>query len=88
VTVAALNQHGTLTLENDTDEVTFAASQIDGLVHVNNNAVPAPVQITVMGNTVTGSLDCSGNDPAPADNGDVNTVSGTASGQCAAIATR
>jgi phage terminase large subunit-like protein len=26
--------------------------------------------------------------PAPADNGVVNTVSGTASGQCAAIATR
>jgi len=46
------------------------------------------VQITVMGNTVTGSLACSGNDPAPADNGVVNTVSGTASGQCAAIATR
>jgi len=88
VSVFGLKQNGTLTLENDTDEVTFVGSQIAGLVHVNNNAVPAPAQITVSGNTVTGSLDCSGNDPAPADNGVVNTVSGTASGQCAAIAQR
>jgi hypothetical protein len=88
VSVFGLKQNGTLTLENDTDEVTFVGSQIDGLVHVNNNAAPAPVQITVSGNAVTGSLYCTGNDPAPADNGVVNTVSGTASGQCAAIAQR
>jgi hypothetical protein len=69
------------------DEVTFVGSQIDGLVHVDNNAAPAPAQITVSGNTVTGSLDCTGNNPAPIDNV-VNTVSGTASGQCAAISQR
>jgi hypothetical protein len=38
--------------------------------------------------TVTGSLYCTGNNPAPADNGTINTVSGTASDQCAAIAKR
>ena len=69
-------------------EVTFEVSQVNGLVHVENNAAPAPVQITVAGNTVTGSLYCTGNDPAPADNGQVNTVSGTATDQCAAISVR
>jgi hypothetical protein len=88
VTIGELNQHGTLTLENDTGGIDFVGSQIDGPAYVENNTAPAPVENAVMGNTVTGSLDCSGNDPAPADNGDVNTVSGTASGQCAAIATR
>jgi hypothetical protein len=38
--------------------------------------------------TVTGLLYCTGNNPAPADNGTINTVSGTASDQCAAIAKR
>jgi hypothetical protein len=42
----------------------------------------------VSGNTVTGSLYCTGNNPAPADNGSINTVSGTASDQCAGIAER
>ena len=47
-----------------------------------------PAGITVSGNTVTGSLYCTGNNPAPIDNGAINTVSGTASDQCAPIATR
>jgi IPT/TIG domain len=88
VSVFGLKQNGTLTLENDTDEVTFEGSRINGLVYVENNAAPAPVEITVSGNTVTGSLYCTGNNPAPADNGIINTVSGTASDQCAAIAQR
>jgi hypothetical protein len=67
---------------------TFVGSQVDGLAYVENNAATAPVQITVSGNTVTGSLYCTGNNPAPSDNGIINTVSGTASGQCAAIAER
>jgi hypothetical protein len=35
---------------------------------------------------VTGSLYCTGNNPAPADNAIINTVSGTATDQCAGIA--
>jgi len=38
--------------------------------------------------TLSGSLACTGNTPAPGDRGAVNTVSGTASGQCTALATR
>jgi hypothetical protein len=88
VTVTGLNQHGTLTLDNDTAGVTLDGSQVSGLVHVENNTATAPAAITVSGNTVTGSLYCTGNNPAPADNGSINTVSGTATDQCAAIAQR
>ncbi len=88
VTVTGLNQNGTLTLDNDTAGVTLDSSQVSGLVHVENNTATAPAAITVSGNTVTGSLYCSGNNPAPADNGSINTVSGTATDQCAAIAQR
>jgi hypothetical protein len=88
VTVTGLKQHGTLTLENDSDGITLDGSQLNGLAYVENNTAAAPAAITVAGNTVTGSLYCTGNNPAPTDNGTINTVSGTASGQCAAIATR
>jgi hypothetical protein len=88
VTVTGLNQHGTLTLENDSAGVTLNGSQVNGLAYVENNAATAPVEITVSGNTVTGSLYCTGNNPAPSDNGIINTVSGTATGQCAGIAQR
>jgi large repetitive protein len=86
VTITGLHQKGTLTLENDTDGVTWQGSQLDGRAYVENNAAPAPTQIQVAGNTVNGSLSCTGNNPAPTDEGgNINTVSGTASGQCAAI---
>jgi hypothetical protein len=42
--------------------------------------------VTVAGNTIGGSLSCSSNNPPPTDNGQPNTVSGTASGQCSALA--
>jgi hypothetical protein len=64
VTVNGLTESGTLTLENDTGAVTFADSHVNGLVFVENNAAPAPAQVTVSANTVTGSLTCTGNDPA------------------------
>ena len=85
VTVNGLEESGTLTLSGDTGGVTLSASSVNGLVHVENNAGPA---VTVAGNTVTGSLYCTGNNPAPTDNGSINTVSGTATSQCAAIAER
>jgi hypothetical protein len=88
VTVTGLNQNGTLTLENDSDGVTLGTSQVNGLVYFENNTSPLTAGIMVTGNTVTGSLYCTGNNPAPLDYGNINTVSGTASGQCAPIATR
>jgi hypothetical protein len=88
VTVTGLNQNGTLTLENDSDGVTLGTSQVNGLVYFENNTSPLTAGIMVTGNTVTGSLYCTGNNPAPLDYGNINTVSGTASGQCEPIATR
>jgi hypothetical protein len=88
VTITGLDQHGTLTLENDTAGVTLDGAQVNGLAYVENNTATAPAVITVSGNTVTGSLYCTGNNPAPVDNGSINTVSGTASDQCAGIAER
>jgi hexosaminidase len=75
--VTGLNQHGTLTLENDSAGVTLNGSQLNGLAYVENNTATAPAVITVSGNTVTGSLYCTGNTPPPTDSGTVNTVSGT-----------
>lgn len=83
VTVNGLQENGTLTLSGDTGGVTLSTSSVNGPVYVENNAGPS---VTVAGNTVTGSLYCTGNNPAPTDNGSINTVSGTATGQCAAIA--
>ena len=83
VTVNGLQESGTLTLSGDAGGVTLSASSVNGAVHVENNAGPS---VTVAGNTVTGSLYCTGNNPAPTDSGSINTVSGTATSQCAAIA--
>jgi hypothetical protein len=88
VIVTGLQQNGTLTLESDSDGVTLDGSQVNGLVYVENNTSALTAGIMVSGNTVTGSLYCTGNNPAPIDYGAINTVSGTASGQCAAIAQR
>jgi 5'-nucleotidase len=89
VTMTGLHQNGTLTLENNTAGVTVEVSQINGPVYVENNTAPAPAVIALAGNTVNGSLFCTGNKPAPTDEGgNFNNVSGTASDQCAAIAER
>jgi hypothetical protein len=44
--------------------------------------------VTVTANKINGSLYCTGNIPAPGDNGAVNTVSGSAAGQCSTLAVR
>jgi hypothetical protein len=44
VTVGGLNQHGTLTLENDTGGIYFVVSQINGRAYVENITAPAPVE--------------------------------------------
>ena len=55
---------------------------------MSGNTATAPAAITVAGVVVTGLLYCTGNNPPPTDNGSVNTVSGTATDQCAGIAQR
>jgi 5'-nucleotidase len=59
---------------------------LSGLASFQNNTGAAPV--TVSANKINGSLSCAGNTPAPGDNGAVNTVSGSATGQCATLAVR
>jgi hypothetical protein len=85
VAVNELQESGTLTLSGDTGGIAVNVSSVDGAVHVENNAGPS---VTVAGNTVNGSLYCTGNNPVPTDNNSINTVSGTATDQCAAIAQR
>jgi hypothetical protein len=89
VMITGLHENGTLTLDNDTAGITVEVSNIDGAAHVENNTAPAPAVIALAGNTVNGSLYCTGNQPAPSDEGgNFNTVSGTATDQCAAISER
>jgi len=66
--------------------VTLNGITLSGLAYVQNNTGAAP--ITVSANKINGSLYCTGNTPAPGDNGAINKVSGTATGQCTALATR
>ena len=88
MTVTGLKENGTLTLDGNAGGVTLTRASVNGLVNLNANTAPAAGSVTVSGNTVDGSLACTGNAPAPGDGGVVNTVSGTAGGQCAALATR
>ena len=85
VTVSGLKEDGVLILSGNTGGVTLNAISLSGLAFVTNDSGHA---VTVSGNTINGSLTCTGNSPAPGDNGAVNIVSGIALGQCAAISSR
>jgi hypothetical protein len=86
VTVNGVKENGTLTLSGNTGGVELAGINLSGLAYVQNNTGTTP--ITVSGNTINGSLYCTGNTPPPVDGGTVNTVTGSATGQCADLATR
>jgi hypothetical protein len=75
-------------LQGKVGGVSLTGTSVSGRISVENNTAPAAGSVTVSGNTVEGSLACTSNTPAPGDGGAVNTVSGTASGQCTALATR
>lgn len=86
VDVSGLRENGTLTLSGNTGGVTLNGINLSGLAYVQDNTGTGAV--TVSGNHIAGSLYCTGNAPAPVDNGAVNIVSGTATGQCAALSSR
>jgi len=73
---------GSVSLTGNTTGVVLAGNTIGGAVSLTRNAT----EVVVAGNTITGSLSCNGNNPAPTDNGRLNTVTGLASGQCSALA--
>ena len=72
---------GAVSLTGNTTGVVLAGGTISGAVSLTRNATA----VVVAGNTIGGSLSCDGNNPAPTDNGRPNTVTGLASGQCAAL---
>ena len=58
-----------------------AAIQVAGTVKLTNNTGG----VSVSGNTVVGSLSCSGNNPPPTNAGTPNNVSGARKDQCATL---
>ena len=82
---------GTLSILSST--VTGTLKAVDsGPVSVENSVVRGAVTIrrndtatVISANRITGVLACSGNDPAPVDNGLPNRVTGSKQGQCAKL---
>ncbi|MFI7675804.1 ExeM/NucH family extracellular endonuclease [Actinophytocola sp. NPDC049390] len=73
---------GPVSVTGNTAGVLVDASAITGPLRLTGNTGGEAI---VAGNTVTGPLSCSGNDPAPGNDGRKNTVNGPATGQCAEL---
>ena len=73
---------GPVTLSGNKGGVRLDGAMVTGPVSLTNNTGGEAV---VAGNTVTGPLSCSGNNPAPVNEDRKNTVRGPASGQCARL---
>ena len=71
---------GPLTISGSAGPVLVTGLRQKGAVKLTGNSGG----VTVTGASITGSLVCSANHPAPTDSGKSNTVSGKATGQCAA----
>jgi len=66
----------------------FIRNHVNGTVSFTNNTVLDPDGNEFVTNTIKGSLNCSGNSPAPQvgdSEGEPNVVSGSETGQCAGI---
>jgi hypothetical protein len=72
---------GPVSLRDGTAQVAVVANRIAGPVTLERN-LTGGTPIVVAANTVSGPLRCSGNEPAPVNNGQPNTVDGPKSGQC------
>jgi O-glycosyl hydrolase len=72
---------GPVWISGATERVMISGAQVTGPVTVTN-ADTGFAPIVISGSTVQGPLSCSGNSPAPVDEGVPNTVSGAARGQC------
>jgi 5'-nucleotidase len=82
VTIDQAKITGPVTLATNKAGVTIDQAKITGPVTLLGNTGGEAV---VAGNTITGPLACSGNNPAPGNDGRKNTVRGPASGQCAKL---
>jgi hypothetical protein len=76
---------GAVTLDSNKGGIQLGGNSIAGAVTANQNVAPSgPV---ISNNHIGGKLTCSGNTPAPVNNGQGNTVSGARVGQTCASGT-
>jgi hypothetical protein len=76
---------GTLSVSNSTvAEAVLRDNNVAGNVLFRNNGAPVDTN-TIAGNTIGGSLVCTGNTPLPVDAGSPNTVGGAKVGQCSGL---
>jgi hypothetical protein len=82
----ATNSLHSAVLTNNAGGVEFAGNTINGDVTINGTSGPgSPLEgasTEIEANQIQGTLSCSGNNPAPSDDGRPNSVSGSRSGQC------
>jgi FtsP/CotA-like multicopper oxidase with cupredoxin domain len=77
----ASNSLRNTTLIGNTGGVDVSGNSVNGSLSVNNSTTLVP---KISGNTITGSLNCSGNSSTPTNNGVPNTAT-SKSGQCVAV---
>jgi hexosaminidase len=92
-TCGANNIDGAITANNNTGGVEVGGNTTSGAISLTNNVAPtsgSPSEVmatAVEGNHDGGKLTCSGNVPAPTNNGSANTVNGSRVGQTCASGT-
>jgi hypothetical protein len=78
-----------LVLQNNHSGVEVAANHVGGSVSISGTTGSGPFPedqgAEIEGNVIGGSLVCSGNNPAPKNDGQPNTVTAARSGQCASL---
>ncbi|WP_241825464.1 ExeM/NucH family extracellular endonuclease [Micromonospora sp. CB01531] len=74
---------GSVSITGSTGGVQIDTVTVSGPVTVNSNTGSQPV--VVAANTISGSLGCSGNTPAPVNDSRPNVIKGSATGQCARL---
>jgi hypothetical protein len=76
----AANSFSSLTVTSNHGGLTMVGNKVGGSLAVNyNDGGP----IVVGGNTISGNLSCTGNNPQPINGGRANSVAGSRAGQCA-----
>lgn len=78
---------GNVTLTNNSASVELGGNTINGTVSLTGTTgtppPPRPAKPQIEANKINGTLTCSGNNPAPTNDGKPNTGSGSRTGQCA-----
>lgn len=73
---------GPIRVTGTTGGLMLTGNRVTGVVGLHDNAT-GDTRIVVSNNIITGRLSCTGNAPAPVDDGEPNPVTGRKSGQCA-----